>query len=78
MRASRMGTVKLSLVAAGVAVSGAVAGPGPATAVERPGPAGVERHLDSIRHDPQRLDAFMRELPKGGDLHSHLAGAATT
>jgi hypothetical protein len=33
------------------------------------------RYLDSIRKQPTLLLAFLRDLPKGGDLHSHLTGA---
>ena len=33
------------------------------------------RHFDSIRLQPGLLLAFLREMPKGGDLHIHLAGA---
>jgi hypothetical protein len=33
------------------------------------------RYLESIRADPVRLLLFVRELPKGGDIHSHLSGA---
>ena len=29
----------------------------------------------SIRDDPLALLAFLREMPKGGDLHNHLSGA---
>ena len=32
-------------------------------------------HFDSIRQRPGLLLAFLREMPKGGDLHIHLAGA---
>jgi hypothetical protein len=32
-------------------------------------------HFDSVRHDPVRALMFLREMPKGGDLHSHLSGA---
>ena len=32
-------------------------------------------HFDSIRQQPGLLLAFLREMPKGGDLHIHLAGA---
>ena len=35
----------------------------------------VSRYLDSIRHNPQLLLAFLQEMPKGGDLHNHLPGA---
>ncbi|MGH3940768.1 MAG: adenosine deaminase family protein [Pseudonocardiaceae bacterium] len=40
--------------------------------------AGVDRYLDSIRDDPERRLAFLRELPKGGDLHNHLSGSVAT
>ncbi len=33
------------------------------------------RYLDSVRQQPPLLLAFLREMPKGGDLHSHLTGA---
>ncbi|MFZ1156509.1 MAG: adenosine deaminase [Candidatus Sulfotelmatobacter sp.] len=33
------------------------------------------RHFDSIRKQPPLLLPFLREMPKGGDLHNHLDGA---
>ncbi len=33
------------------------------------------RYLESVRKQPQLLLAFVRDLPKGGDLHNHLDGA---
>jgi hypothetical protein len=33
------------------------------------------RYLDSIRNQPPLLQAFLHDIPKGGDLHSHLTGA---
>ena len=33
------------------------------------------RHLASIRQNPSLLLPFLREVPKGGDLHNHLGGA---
>ena len=33
-------------------------------------------YLDSIRHQPSLLLEFVRQLPKGADLHNHLTGAA--
>ena len=33
------------------------------------------RYMDSIRHQRPVLLAFLRDMPKGGDLHNHLAGA---
>jgi adenosine deaminase len=33
------------------------------------------RCLEEIRFQPLLLYAFLRQMPKGGDLHSHLIGA---
>ncbi|HEU4884685.1 MAG TPA: hypothetical protein VFT45_20685, partial [Longimicrobium sp.] len=33
------------------------------------------RYFDAIRGDSVKLEIFIREMPKGGDLHSHLSGA---
>src|SRR6185437_9555571 len=33
------------------------------------------RYFDSIRNSPPLLEAFLRKMPKGGDLHNHLSGA---
>ncbi len=33
------------------------------------------KYLESVRHQPGLLLAFLQEMPKGGDLHVHLAGA---
>ncbi len=33
------------------------------------------RYLDTVRKQPPLLLAFVRDLPKGGDLHNHLSGA---
>ena len=35
----------------------------------------TSRYLDSVRQQPSLLLAFLRDMPKGGDLHNHLAGA---
>ncbi|MGW2592151.1 adenosine deaminase family protein [Streptomyces sp. NPDC001515] len=35
-------------------------------------------YLDSLQGRPAALKAFFKALPKGGDLHNHLSGAATT
>ena len=50
--------------------SGAAAPPRP-TSVE----TATARELSVVRRDPLRLRAFLREMPKGGDLHNHLSGA---
>lgn len=42
-----------------------------------PGPdarATAER-FERLRHDPVLLRLFLQEMPKGGDIHSHLSGA---
>ncbi|HTM41069.1 MAG TPA: hypothetical protein VL177_09165, partial [Terriglobales bacterium] len=33
------------------------------------------RYLESVRHQPSLLFAFLQQMPKGGDLHNHLYGA---
>ena len=33
------------------------------------------RYLDAVRGEPGALGIFIREMPKGADLHSHLSGA---
>lgn len=50
------------------------AGGSPSSAAERR----VSAYLDSIREQPEELASFFRALPKGGELHSHLSGAAST
>jgi hypothetical protein len=35
----------------------------------------TNRYFDSVRRQPPLLLAFLREMPKGGDLHNHLFGA---
>ena len=37
--------------------------------------ADAEQRFAAIKDDPVRLSAFLRAMPKGGDLHSHLSGA---
>lgn len=52
----------------------APAAPGPPPSVAAP-PSGVEAAFARVRDDPARLYPFLRAMPKGGDLHSHLSGA---
>lgn len=33
------------------------------------------RYLEAVRKQPAELVLFLRQLPKGGDLHNHLSGA---
>lgn len=43
---------------------------------QAPGPtARTAQHFDSIRSSPPKLFAFLLQMPKGADLHSHLSGA---
>nr|BFF04551.1 adenosine deaminase [Streptoalloteichus tenebrarius] len=52
--------------------------PPPSTSSSSESSDPLDAYLDSVRHDPRRLAAFARELPKGGDLHHHLLGAVRT
>jgi adenosine deaminase len=38
--------------------------------------ANVTQYFDTIKSDPNALYAFLKEMPKGGELHYHLAGGA--
>lgn len=66
--------VGLSLIVAGLLAAALPAVAVPAQA----DPGGIERYLDSVRDNPARLRSFLLALPKGGDLHNHLSGAAST
>lgn len=35
----------------------------------------TEAHFRTVRTKPPELWAFLKDMPKGGDLHSHLSGA---
>ena len=35
----------------------------------------ASHYFESVRHQPSLTLAFLREMPKGGDLHNHLGGA---
>ncbi|OCH97080.1 adenosine deaminase [Legionella jamestowniensis] len=36
----------------------------------------IHNHFDTIKNDPNALYAFLKAMPKGGELHYHLAGGA--
>jgi adenosine deaminase len=36
----------------------------------------IDQHLNQLRKSPPELYAFLLRMPKGGDLHNHLVGAA--
>lgn len=40
-----------------------------------PSPDKTAQYFDRVRGDPLKLSAFLRQMPKGGDLHNHLSGA---
>ena len=49
-----------------------------ATAVAQAGAAAesaTARKFSALRTQPLALEAFLREMPKGGDLHNHLSGS---
>ncbi|WP_328681294.1 adenosine deaminase [Streptomyces sp. NBC_00322] len=73
-RTRRSVLLALALTPMAVQPAAADAGAVPSPAAERR----VSAYLDSIHDRPEELVAFFRQLPKGGDLHSHLAGAAST
>lgn len=59
-----------------VLLSALLAGAQPPAKPAAPAPeARAARYLDAVRGNPLLLNAFLRALPKGGDLHSHLSGA---
>lgn len=47
----------------------------PALAQARDAEAATARYMEAVRESTPALYAFLREMPKGGDLHSHLSGA---
>jgi hypothetical protein len=58
------------LTALVLAAAQAAANVAPATPADR-----TARYLESVRKDPVALRAFLRAMPKGGDIHVHLSGA---
>lgn len=58
-------TVVALVLAAGVHLNGA------GDAAE----AATARKLAALRNQPLALEAFLRQMPKGGDLHNHLSGS---
>ncbi len=49
--------------------------PSTAAAVSSTSEQRAARALDSVRQNPLELREFLRQMPKGADLHNHLAGA---
>ncbi len=67
------------LTSLGLLVACALASAGRATLADAAPPTTPEArtaaYFDRIAGDPTRLQLFLNELPKGGDLHHHLTGA---
>ena len=57
-------------LATGTAIPAFARAPSTASAQQR-----TEAHFRTIRAQPPELWAFLKDMPKGGDLHSHLSGA---
>ena len=62
---------KILVIAALIAPSATVAA-NPSSASDE---ARTARYFESIRKNPNLLLPFLREMPKGGDLHNHLTGS---
>ena len=45
-----------------------------ATAVDNANQARTQRYFESVRNNPNLLLVFLRDMPKGADLHNHLTG----
>lgn len=66
------------LPALATAVLATGAGAIPASAAPGKSERRTAHYLQTIRHDPAKLHAFLAAMPKGGDLHNHLSGAVPT
>jgi hypothetical protein len=63
------------LAAFSLAVLPALAAPSPARAQAGSREAATAAEMERLKGSPPRLYAFLREMPKGADLHMHLSGA---
>ena len=68
-------TIALRLAALSLAALPALASPSPARAQAGSREAATAAAMERLRDSPPRLYAFLREMPKGADLHMHLSGA---
>ena len=59
-------------VSIGVLVAGATIAPAQSKSVPE---RRANQYLESVRRQPLLALAFLREMPKGGDLHNHLSGS---
>lgn len=65
----KIANVLLVLIA--VLISAGAGGPRTALSAEEQ----TVRYFQSVQHQSSLLYAFLRQMPKGGDLHNHLSGA---
>jgi hypothetical protein len=65
----------LAIVATLIAPAATIAANRPAVSDSNSNEARTERYFQSVRKNPNLLLAFLREMPKGGDLHNHLSGS---
>jgi adenosine deaminase len=65
----------LAAAALGIALVAAPAAHAQRRPAASPGETRAERALAGVRDSMPLLMAFLRDMPKGGDLHSHLSGA---
>ncbi|MFI5115411.1 MAG: adenosine deaminase [Terriglobales bacterium] len=72
---SRRLLLHLAFLAAVITPATTIAANRPAVSQSYSNEARAERYFQSIRKDPNLLLAFLREMPKGGDLHIHLTGS---
>jgi hypothetical protein len=69
---ARAGAVLLLLLYSGLAVHAQTrANKNSPTTSERR----TARYFESLRKSPPQMYAFLKQMPKGGDLHNHLSGA---
>lgn len=67
--------VRGSATLAALAAALACAAPASAQAAARTAESATASALEALRGRPPLVYAFLRDMPKGGDLHSHLSGA---
>jgi adenosine deaminase len=63
---------KILVIVGGLIVPSATVAANPPSASDE---ARTARYFESIRKNPNLLLPFLREMPKGGDLHNHLTGS---
>ena len=75
LRAALAAALLASCAAPGPAGPATPAASTPAAAPATDNAQRAAAYFDAIRDDPPLLGAFLRRMPKGGDLHNHLSGA---